>query len=147
MSFCEFGVTLNWTRMRVKFILLHDIWIQFCEFIQNKLYMYVLENRKKKQHLKFNLRIFSVYIHGPRMQRNFTGSKISTLNGSKYIKSWPPSLCFPGRSIGKKNDRPTSDWQRHFCAPESKAQAPVVGIYTHPSDINVSHLWVFWRNR
>ena len=29
------------------------------------------------------------YIHGPRMQRNFTGSKISTLNESKYTKSSP----------------------------------------------------------
>ena len=44
---------------------------------------------KKEHHLKFDLRIFSVYIHGPRMQRNFTGSKISTLNGSRYTKSSP----------------------------------------------------------
>ena len=51
-----------------------------------------------------------------------------------------PVCVFQADRLENKDDRPTSDWPRHFCAPEPKAQAPVVGIYIRPSDITVSHL-------
>ena len=108
--------------------------------------MYVLENREKTTSEFYLENIRSLYSWTQNATKLHRKQDINAERKQVHVHQGLDPVCvFQVDRLENKDDRPTSDWPRHFCAPEPKAHAPVVGIYIHPSDINVSHLWVFWN--